>query len=269
MCNMNNRVNLLIEDNIAYVKLARPEKLNAIDMAMFNAIDKTIKLLKKNRDIRAVVLTAEGDNFCSGLDVKSVFSSPLHAMRLLFKVFPWRANLAQRVSTGWRDLPMPVIAVIKGKCWGGGLQIAMGADFAIAHPNAELSIMEGRWGLIPDMGGTLAFREKISLAAVKELSMTAKVITGFEAHKIGLVSHVDEKPEEIAQALITSLISQSPDSIAGCKKLYNKSWFSSPGMALLRESYYQIRILFGKNQKIKTYNQLNPEKTKTFLKRKF
>ncbi|GHE95795.1 crotonase/enoyl-CoA hydratase family protein [Thalassotalea profundi] len=266
---MDNRVKLLIENNIAYVKLARPEKLNAIDMAMFVAINKTIKQLKKNRDIRAVVLTAEGENFCSGLDVKSVFSSPLHAMRLLFKFFPWQANLAQRVSTGWRELPVPVIAVIKGKCWGGGLQIAMGADFAIAQPNAEFSIMEGRWGLIPDMGGTLAFREKLNLATVKELAMTAKIISGMEAYTLGLVSHVDEKPEQVAQSLITSLISQSPDSIAGCKKLYNKSWFSSPGMALFRESYYQIRILFGKNQKIKTYNQLNPEKTKPFKKRKF
>lgn len=266
---MNNRIKLSIEENIAYVALARSEKLNAIDMAMFIAIDKVIKQLKKNRSIRAVLLTAEGDNFCSGLDVKAVFSSPTNAFRLLFKLFPWRANLAQRVSTGWRDIPVPVIAVVNGKCWGGGLQIAMGADFVIAQSDAEFSIMEGRWGLIPDMGGTLAFREKVSLAVVKELAMTAKIISGVEAQALGLVSHVDNNPEQVAQTLISSLISQSPDSIAGCKKLYNKSWFSSAGMALFRESYYQILILFGKNQKIKSYNQLNPEKQRAFINRKF
>jgi enoyl-CoA hydratase/carnithine racemase len=264
---MNNRVKLSIEKNIAYVLLARPEKLNAIDMAMFIAIDKVIKQLKKNRTIRAVVLTAEGDNFCSGLDVKSVFSSPIYALRLLFKLFPWQANLAQRVSTGWREIPVPVIAVIKGKCWGGGLQIAMGADFVIAQPDAEFSIMEGRWGLIPDMGGTLAFREKISLAAVKELAMTAKVISGIEAHRLGLVSHIDNEPEKTAQSLIASFISQSPDSIAGCKKLYNKSWWSSAGMALFRESWYQLKVIIGHNSRIKRYNQLNADKTKEFVSR--
>ncbi|XQW85101.1 enoyl-CoA hydratase-related protein [Thalassotalea piscium] len=177
--------------------------------------------------------------------------------------------MAQRVSTGWRDIPVPVIAVIKGKCWGGGLQIALGADFVVAHSEAEFSIMEGRWGLIPDMGGTLAFREKLNLSVVKELAMTAKIISGVEAHAIGLASHVDKKPEEVAQKLVSSFIKQSPDSIAGCKKLYNKSWFSSPGMALFRESYYQICIMFGKNQKIKTYNQQNPDKPKPFSGRKF
>lgn len=264
---MNHRIKLSIENNIAYVMLARPEKLNAIDMAMFIAIDNVIKQLKKNRTIRAVVLTAEGDNFCSGLDVKSVFSSPIYALRLLFKLLPWQANLAQRVSTGWRDIPVPVIAVIKGKCWGGGLQIAMGSDFVIAQPDAEFSIMEGRWGLIPDMGGALAFREKISLAAVKELAMTAKIISGVEAHRLGLVSHVDNEPEKIAQSLIASFISQSPDSIAGCKKLYNKSWWSSAGMALFRESWYQLKVIIGNNSRIKRYNQLNGDKAKAFVKR--
>lgn len=264
---MNDRVKLTIKNNIAYAALARPEKLNAIDMAMFIAIDKTIKQLKKNREIRAVILTAEGENFCSGLDVKSVLSSSRYALRLLFKFLPWRANLAQRVSTGWRDIPVPVIAVINGKCWGGGLQIAMGADFVVANTNAEFSIMEGRWGLIPDMGGTLAFREKASLAAIKELAMTAKIVSAQEAQSLGLVSHVNSKPEVVAQSLIASFIHQSPDSVAGCKKLYNKSWWSSPGWALFRESWYQIKVIMGKNSRIKRYNQLNPDKVKAFAKR--
>lgn len=265
---MNNRIKLSIDQNVAYVTLTRVEKMNAIDMAMFIAIDKVIKQLKKNIYIRAVVLTAEGDHFCSGLDVKSVMSSASNAIRLLFKLQPWQANLAQRVSTGWRDIPVPVIAIVRGKCWGGGLQIALGADFVITTPEAEFSIMEGRWGLIPDMGGTLAFREKSHLAVVKELAMTAKIFSGQEAKAYGFASHVSDNPEVVAQQLITAIVSQSPDSVAGCKKLYNRSWWSSPGWALFRESWYQIKIILGKNSHIKRYNQLNPDKEKSFVERK-
>ena len=264
---MNNRITLTIENNIAYVMLARPEKLNAIDMAMFIAIDKTIQKLKKNRTIRAVVLSAEGEHFCSGLDVSSVMSSPINALKLLIKIRPWRSNLAQRVSTGWREIPVPVIAVVRGKCWGGGLQIALGADFVIAEPQAEFSIMESRWGLIPDMGGTLAFKERVPLATVKELAMTGKIISGEQAKTLGLINYIDNNPEQKAQTLIDSFVSQSPDSIAGCKKLYNKSWWSSAGWALWRESWYQIKIIAGKNSRIKQFNQRNPDKPKSFISR--
>jgi len=266
---IEERVNLIIKAGIAYVSLNRPEKCNALDIDMFVAIKKIIKSLKLDRSIRAVIVTGNGEDFCSGLDIKSVMSSANAPLLLLFKWFPWRANLAQFVSTGWREVPAPVIMVIKGRCWGGGLQIALGGDFRIASADASISIMESKWGLIPDMGGTLALKELVNVDKAKELAMTGEMIDGRQALKYGLVTHVDDAPLERALALAHNICKQSPDAIAATKKLYNKSWWSKPGFALLRESYYQIKILLGKNRAIKTYNQTNPDdKSRDFIDRK-
>jgi len=254
-----NRVSLTINNQIAQVTLCRSAKHNAIDMAMFYELDNIINILRKNRNIRAVIVNGDGEDFCTGLDIKSVINSPLNGLKLLFKILPWRANLAQRVSTNWQKIPAPVIMAIHGRCWGGGLQIALGADFRIASPDASLSIMESRWGLIPDMGGTVALRNNIKLDVAKELAMTAAVLDGEQAMQLGLITHVAASPLVKAQQLAELIKKQSPDSVAATKKLYNKSWAGGNAMMLLRESYYQIKILLGKNQKIKTYNQLHQE----------
>lgn len=266
---ISQRVTVDIVDNIAHVTLNRAEKLNALDMPMFLAIDKTMKMLRKNRAIRAVIVSGNGDDFCSGLDVKSIMKSPMSMIKLLFKTLPWRANLAQRVSTSWRDIPAPVICAIHGRCWGGGLQIALGADFRFATPDASLSIMEGKWGLIPDMGGTIALRDLIPIDQAKKLAMTAEEFTGQQALALNLVTEVSETPLADAQAFAESLLTKSPDALAANKKLYNKSWQGSNGWALFRESYYQIKILIGKNVHRKIYNQTHDiEQQKQFLPRK-
>lgn len=263
------RIECVIKNQVAYVSLARPDKRNALDMAMFQALDSTMKKLRKDRSLRAVILTGQGEDFCSGLDVKSVMASPKNPLKLLFKWLPWRSNLAQRVSTGWRRVPVPVIAAIQGRCWGGGLQIVLGADFRMATTDATFSIMEGRWGLIPDMGGTLALREHCRADVAKELTMTAKIVTGEEALKYGLITHIDDNPLSAADSLAEELIKHSPDAVAGAKKLFNKSWTGSRGMALFRESWYQIRNLSSKNNRIKIWNQTHEtDEHKAFKDRK-
>ena len=266
--NIDKRIELQIKNNIAHVIFNRAAKHNALDMQMFYAIRKTIKLLKTDRSIRAVIVTGKGEDFCSGLDIKAVMKSAKAPLQLLLKWLPWRANLAQYVSTGWRDIPAPVIMVIHGRCWGGGLQIALGGDFRIAAPDASIAVMEARWGLIPDMGGTLALRELLSLDIAKELAMTGASISGEQALTYGLVTHVDDDPSEKALQLAQAICQQSPDAVAATKKLYNLSWWSKPGFTLARESYYQVKILLGQNRKIKTYNQLHQdEKSREFRKR--
>jgi len=266
--NTDERVKIDIVNNIARVTLNRAEKHNALDILMFYAIRKTIKYLKQDRSIRAVIVEGKGMDFCTGLDIKSVMSSNKAPLSLLFKWLPWQANLAQFVSTGWRELPVPVIMVIHGRCWGGGLQIALGGDFRIATPDASFSIMESRWGLIPDMGGTLALKELLKLDTAKELAMTGEVMAGGKALEHGLITHIDPVPYERALDIANLISQQSPDAIAATKKLYNKSWWSKPGLALARESYYQVKILLGKNRAIKTYNQTHPdEKQKDFVQR--
>lgn len=261
-------VTLTIENGIAFVALNRPEKRNALNMAMFKAIDRVSRQLRKNKEIRTVIVQGNGEDFCSGLDVKSVLSQRSSAMALLAKWLPGQANLAQRVSYNWRKIPVPVIMVIQGRCWGGGLQIALGADFRFATPDATFSIMEGKWGLIPDMGGNLALREIVAKDTALRLAMTAEVIPARGALDCGLISEVDDDPLQLARQLATQVTRRSPDAVAGVKKLYQQNWFKSDWIILAKESYYQLRILLGKNQNRAVRKQLNPEKDIDYISRK-
>ena len=252
-------VDLSIRDNIAFVTLNRAEKRNALDMTMFKTIDNISRQLRKNREIRAVIVQANGEDFCSGLDVKSVLSKKSSAMSLLAKWLPGQANLAQRVSYNWRKIPVPVIMVIHGRCWGGGLQIALGADFRFASPDASFSIMEGKWGLIPDMGGNLALRELVSKDVALKLTMTAEVVPAQQALDYGLITLVSDEPLEQARELVAQIIERSPDAVGATKKLYHQNWFKADWLMLAKESYYQVKILMGKNQKRAVRKQLKPE----------
>lgn len=260
-------LSLTVKNQIAHLLLDREEKLNAINFDMFMELIAVIKLLKKDKSIRAVIISGKGNDFCSGLDVKSVLQTPSAGAKLLAKLRLWKANKAQYISSGWRELPVPVIIAMHGRCWGGGMQISLGADFRITTPDANISIMEAKWGLIPDMGGTLGLRELVSQDVAKELAMTAKNVSGEEAKTIGLVTHLADDPVKAAFEMAETIKKQNPDAVAAVKKLYNKSWWSSQGMVLARESWYQVCVLMSKNYRIKGYNQVN-EKQREFLPRK-
>src|SRR4051812_44490461 len=149
------RVRIAVEDPVAVVALSRPDKHNALDRAMFEAIIAAAEEVAATPGVRAVVLHGEGPSFCSGLDVASLMSDGGGGLdAVLARDDGRRANAVQRVCTDWIDLPVPVIAAVHGTCFGGGLQIALGADVRLVAPDARLSIMEGKWGLIPDMGIT-------------------------------------------------------------------------------------------------------------------
>lgn len=240
---MPDRIALTLENQVAHVQLNRPDKHNAIDFAMFTAIDRVQKSLKRERGLRAVVLSGAGVDFCTGLDVKAAMHDRVGMVRLLWKWLPWRANLAQRAGTGWRNLAVPVVAAIHGRCWGGGLQIALGADFRIARPDASLSIMESKWGLIPDMAGTLALRELLGRDQAMKLAMTAEEISGERALELGLVTALGDDPLAGATAFAGQLAERPVAAVKGVKRLYRKSWVGSAGAALARESAYQARIL--------------------------
>jgi len=257
---MQDRINLTFENGVAQVELNRPEKHNALDLGMFKAIASTQKKLSKVRDLRAVILGGSGVDFCSGLDVKALMKDRAGMAKLLWKWLPWKSNLAQVVSTGWRDMPVPVIAAVHGRCWGGGLQIALGADFRLVRPDASLSVMEGRWGLIPDMGGTLALRAITGRDHAMWLSMSAQVFDGSHALELGLATALADDPLAGALAMAAELGDRSPDAVAAIKRLYRKSWTCRPGTVLARETGYQLRILSGKNQRIAVGRQMGSDR---------
>ena len=243
------------EAGIAYVSLNRPEKYNALNYELFKQIDRCICTLKKDKSLRAVILFGEGGSFCSGLDVKSVSRSPVDAVKLLFKWLPGNANLAQRVSIGWRRLPVPVIAVLEGVCYGGGMQIALGADFRIAGPECKLSIMEARWGLVPDMAGFVGLRELMPRDQALKLTMTAEILTAEQALSYNLLTAVEADPMASAITLAQQLKQTSPDANAAIKQSIQKSWTAPIRQLLRRESCYQVRLLAGKNRVIAAIRQ--------------
>ena len=255
------RVTLSVDENgIAEVKLNRPDKLNALDMPMFKAIEQTIKKIKKNKSIRVVIVSGEGQDFCSGLDIKSVLKHPTSALKLLFKWLPGNANLAQKVTADWRNLQVPVIMAIHGRCWGGGMQIALGGDFRIATQDASFSIMESRWGLIPDMAGNTGLTRLMPIDQAMKLAMTAETFNGEQALEYNLLTELSDTPVESAKELAKQLIKRSPDVLAAIKKLYQNNWVNGQRSMLAKESWYQVRILSGKNQKIAVAKEQGKEK---------
>jgi enoyl-CoA hydratase/carnithine racemase len=244
------RISYQVENGIAQVKLSRAEKHNALDMPMFYAIENTIKQIKKNRKVRVVIVSGEGASFCSGLDVKSVMQNKLSALKLLWKWWPRQANLAQKITIGWRRLKVPVIMVLHGKCWGGGMQVALGGDFRIAHPETSLAIMEARWGLIPDMGGTPALLENMALDQALQLAMLADPITSKQALENNLITQIDNDPMKAAIVLAEALKQRSPDTNAKIKHLYHQVWSRHAGKILAGETINQWKIIFGKNRQI-------------------
>ncbi|WP_286235389.1 crotonase/enoyl-CoA hydratase family protein [Thalassotalea sediminis] len=244
-------VKLDIDDQgIAWVTLARPEKHNALDMTMFKSIDKTISQIKQHKHVRVVILNGSGVDFCTGLDIKSVMVNKSNAIKLLFKVLPFRANLAQKISYRWQSLNVPVIAAIHGRCWGGGMQIALGADFRIATPDASMSIMEAKWGLIPDMAGNKPLSQLVPIDQAKKLVMTAEILSGEQALAHNLVTELSADPNEAAKAFAEKLLQTSPDVLKHCKHLYNQQWHKSSARFLMAETWRQIKIILGKNQSI-------------------
>jgi enoyl-CoA hydratase/carnithine racemase len=252
---------------ICHVELNRPEKLNAVDLPMFESIAQTAHQLQSDKSVRAVILSGKGRSFCTGLDVSSVMKrvgsptqGPLTMIeRLLERPSGYGqkqiGNLAQDVAMLWRELPVPVIAVLHGHCYGAGLQIALGADFRYCHPNTKLSVMEGKWGLIPDMGASVLLRETIGRIDIcKELTMTGRIVESDEASKIGLVTRVctaeegEQDPMEEATNLAKILVERSPDSLAAAKQLYQNTWTMDEADALKEETRLQRKLLVSWNQ---------------------
>lgn len=242
-----SRVLIEIEGPIAYVWLNRPDKLNGVDLDMLSELVAAAEALGKNRDIRAVILQGKGDAFCAGLDFGTVMKNPKRIVRF-FVPNPFRGtNVFQQANWAWRELPIPVIAVTHGRCYGAGLQLALAADFRYSTPDCEWSVLEAKWGLVPDMSGTVPLSELVTADVAKRLTMTGEIISGMRAKELGLVSEVSVDPLKEALALVDLLSTRSPDSVAATKKLLNETRRSGPRRAFRIERALQFAMLRTKN----------------------
>lgn len=247
---MSDRVNIEINNHVAEITLNRPEKHNAVDLAMFEALIEAGESLAKDTDVRAVVMHGAGDNFCAGIDLSIFQGGGLDSLdKNAFRPRDGSpANFFQSAAYVWRALPVPVIAAIEGVAFGAGLQIALGADIRYATPNAKLSIMEIKWGIIPDMAITATLRDIMPADRVKQLAYSGRIIAGSEAEILGLITSIHDDPLDAARGLAAEIAGRSPDAIRAIKTLVNDSWQDSVEAALEREAKLQISLLGKSNQ---------------------
>jgi enoyl-CoA hydratase/carnithine racemase len=250
---MPDRVSVSVEQGVADVRLSRADKLNALDLPMFQALVETGRSLAGDGSLRAVVLSGEGRAFCAGLDVQSFAAMAgqgegERGPNLLERSDESPANLAQRAAWVWKELPVPVIAAIHGVAYGGGLQVALGADLRLVAPDAKLSVREVHWGLIPDMGGTQTLRHLVRLDVAKELTYTARIVSGTEAVELGLATRTSERPREEALELAREIAGRSPHAVRAAKRLLDAAVVSSVEDGLRLEEKSQRSLIGQPNQ---------------------
>lgn len=248
---MSERVTVSIEDGVADVRLNRPEKLNGLDSAMIEALVATGRKLAAIESLRAVVLSGAGRAFCAGLDFASFMARSDEGKlppNLLDREDGSLANLAQLAAYVWVAMPVPVIAAVHGVAYGGGLQIALAADIRFVAPDARLSVMEIKWGLVPDMTGTQSLRHLARLDVMKELTFTGRVVSGTEAVQLGLATYLSENPLDAAVALAREIAGKSPDAIRAGKRLLNKAVTATLEEGLRLEERLQLALLGRPNQ---------------------
>lgn len=253
---MQERVLLSVDTNgVAHVLLNRPDKMNALDSAMFGSLLAAAGQLQTLQGLRAVVLSGAGRSFCAGLDMASFGKMADAQTADAAGLSDLRArthgisNMPQQMAMAWRTLPVPVIAALHGAAFGGGLQIALGADLRFVAQDTRLSVMEIKWGLVPDMAGMLLMSQLARTDVVRELTFSGRIFDGAEAVRMGLATRQCDDPLADALSLAGQIAGSSPDAVRAAKRLLNRSLVDSPADLLLAESVEQMQLMASPNQK--------------------
>jgi enoyl-CoA hydratase/carnithine racemase len=252
---MNDRVSVDIQDGVADVRLVRADKMNALDDAMFSALIAAGERLKSEAGVRAVVLSGEGRAFCAGLDMGSFqqMASGAGGERtsealLTPKRTEGGANRAQHACMVWREISVPVIAAVHGVAFGGGFQLALGADLRYVAADARLAVLEIKWGLIPDMAGMVLMRGLVRDDVARELTYTGRIFSGEEAVAMGLATRVCDDPRAEALTLAAEIAGKNPHAIRAGKRLFNLAAEADQHAVLLAESQEQGALIGSANQ---------------------
>ena len=245
-------------DGVVELQLARADKMNALDPAMFDALIEAGEALRGDASVRAVMISGRGKAFCAGLDMASFERMQQGAGEGvlgegaagadLVKRTHGISNAAQHVAMVWRDVPVPVIAAVHGVAFGGGLQVALGADIRIVAPDTKLSVMEIKWGLVPDMAGMVLMRELARNDVVRELTFTGRIFSGEEALQIGFATRLSADPLAEALQMAHEIAGKSPDAIRAGKRLLNAAMSESAAQLLMAESVEQKALIGSTNQ---------------------
>lgn len=254
-----------VTQNIAMVTINRPQKKNAMSFQVVKELIEVAGHIGKDKTLRAVILNGAEGTFCAGIDLGDLNSPKNQAFAFWELVKPWQSQF-QRVCLVWRDVPVPVIAVLEGHCIGAGLQLALACDIRVSHPDCKLSVMEAKWGLVPDMGLTQSALGVVRADVLKELAMSARIVDGREGKSLGLVSHCSESPLEQAQILADEFAQRSPDAVLASKRIVNAMYAQST-MTLHKEKAWQLKLMLGRNRKLALKKA--KEASTAFSKRQF
>jgi enoyl-CoA hydratase/carnithine racemase len=250
---MKDRISVDLKDGVADVRLIRADKMNALDSAMFEGLIEAGDQLARMKGLRAVVLSGEGKAFCAGLDMGSFAAmnkgdDAVPGARDLATRTHGIANLPQQCAWLWRELPVPVIAAVHGVALGGGFQIALGADIRYATADTRFSVMEIKWGLVPDLAGTQLMRHLAREDIVRELTYTGRIFNGAEAQQLGFVTRVVADPRAAAFETAREIAGKSPDAMRAAKRLLNLAVATDAKSGLLAESIEQQKLIGSPNQ---------------------
>jgi enoyl-CoA hydratase/carnithine racemase len=251
---MNDRISVTIDGGVADVRLVRTDKMNALDDAMFSALVDTGNRLKSEPGVRAVVLSGEGRAFCAGLDMGN-FGRMAEGPRAapaggddFAKRTHGVANRAQYAVWVWREIPVPVIAAVHGVAFGGGFQLALGADMRFVAPDTRMAVLEIKWGLVPDMAGTMLMRHLAREDVVRELTYTGRIFSGEEALAMGFATRVCADPRAEALAVAREIAGKNPHAIRASKRLLNAAPVTDQLSGLTQETVEQIALIGSPNQ---------------------
>lgn len=236
-----------VTENIATVTINRPEKKNAMSFKVVNELIAAAGHISKDKTLRAVILNGAEGTFCAGIDLGDLNQPKNQAFAFWELIKPYQ-SLFQRVCLVWREVPIPVIAVLEGYCIGAGLQLALACDVRISHPECKLSIMEAKWGLVPDMGLTQSALGVVRADILKELAMSARTIDAEEGQTLGLVTHCSESPLQEARGLAVEFAERSPDAVLASKRIINAMYQQSV-LTLYKEKMWQLKLMLGHNRK--------------------
>ena len=250
---MKDRVSIDLKDGVADVRLIRADKMNALDDAMFSGLIEAAEKLTTMKGVRVVVLSGEGRAFCAGLDMGRMEAmkaqgEALAGLRDLTARTHGPANRPQWAVWAWRELPVPVIAACHGVAFGGGFQVALGADIRLSTPDCRFSVMEIRWGLVPDVAGTQLMRHLAREDVVRELTYTGRIFNGVEAKEYGFVTKLCDDPRADALAMAREIAGKNPHAIRAAKRLLNLAVATDARTGLQAESKEQVRLIGSPNQ---------------------
>jgi enoyl-CoA hydratase/carnithine racemase len=256
-CQMSDRVSCVVADGVADVRMTRGDKMNALDAAMFEALAAVGAQLKTEPGLRAVVLSGEGRSFCAGLDMGSfqvmaggtASEENFNAGRMTPNGL---THLAQQICWVWQEIPVPVIAAVHGAALGGGAQLALGADIRIMAPDAKFSILEIKWGLVPDMTGTFRLAQLVRPDIAMELATTGRILNGVEAEHLGLATRVSSSPLHDALAMAREIASKSPHAVRGVKELLGSAYAGADAATQFAHERQVIRTLIGSPNQVES-----------------